>query len=158
MLTRGNVMKTSWKVGIAAGVAMCGVGMVDAAVDISGTVDLKGQRVVYNEQLKGNGSFINSSEEQATLVINVGSKEGRSNFSGTISGNIRVEVLGSNALQGFTSPGNRYTGGTYIEKGYLYIATADNIGTGPLELTQNGRLVKTGKEGAPELPERSTAC
>jgi hypothetical protein len=49
MLARGNVMKASWKVGIAAGVAMCGVGMVDAAVDISETVDLKGQRVVYNE-------------------------------------------------------------------------------------------------------------
>ena len=120
----------------------------EAATNITETVDLAGQRVVFNEQLTGDGAFVNSSEDQATLVINVTTSEGRSNFSGTISGNIRVELSGSGCFQAFTSPGNSYTGGTRIEQGYLYVATCDDIGTGPLELTRNGRLVMTGTRNA----------
>ena len=119
----------------------------EAATNITETVDLAGQRVVFNEQLTGDGAFVNSSEDQATLVINVGASEPRANFGGTISGNIRVEVLGPSS-QAFTSPGNTYTGGTYIERGYLYVATCDDIGTGPLELTRNGRLVLSGTRNA----------
>ena len=119
-----------------------------AATNITETIDLAGQRVVFDEQLTGDGAFINSSEDQATLVINVTTQEGRSNFAGTISGNIRVEVYGGNCFQAFTSPGNSYTGGTHIEQGYLYVATYDDIGTGPLELTRNGRLVLSGKTNA----------
>ena len=127
---------------------VCTALSVGAATNITETIDLAGQRVVFDEQLTGDGAFINSSEDQATLVINVTTQEGRCNFAGTISGNIRVEVYGSKCFQAFTSPGNSYTGGTYIEQGYLYIATYDDIGTGPLELTRNGRLVMTGTTNA----------
>ena len=116
---------------------------VEATTNITETIDLAGQRVVFNEQLVGDGAIVNSSEDMATLVINVPTSEGRSNFSGTISGNIRVELFGSGCFQAFTSLGNTYTGGTRIEQGYLYVATCDDIGTGPLELTKNGRLVMT---------------
>ncbi len=122
-----------------------------AATNITETVDLAGQRVVFNEQLAGDGAFVNSAEEMATLVINIGTQEGRSNFAGTISGNIRVEIYGSSCFQAFTSPGNTYTGGTHIEQGYLYVATYDDIGTGTLELTRNGRLVMTGTSNAGEF-------
>ena len=139
----------------AVGIAVMGAALlaavspkVEAATNITETIDLAGQRVVFNEQLVGDGAIVNSSEDMATLVINVPTSEGRSNFSGTISGNIRVEIFGSGCFQAFTSPGNSYTGGTYIEQGYLYVATCDDIGTGPLELTKNGRLVMTGTRNA----------
>lgn len=137
-------------VGVALMVA-CFALTARATTNITGTVDLAGETVTFYEPISGDGTFVNSSDRMASLVINITNSWGRVNFSGTISGNIKVIVQGWNSFQAFTSPCNTYTGGTEIKNGYLYVCTYDAIGTGPLYLSDSGRLVMSARNNAPDF-------
>lgn len=136
------------------------------AVEIAGTVDLSaadlsatglervhddrlGEDVVLcKECLVGSGTITNSSETMATLVI-VEKGGARVNFAGRITGNIRVVLrnFGGEKWQAFTSDCNDYTGGTWLDGGWIYVSSYDALGTGDITLSNSGRLTYTGDTG-----------
>lgn len=133
------------------------------AVEIADTVDLAAEDlsstglvrvhddkldedvVLCDGYLSGSGTIMNSGEETVTLLIKE-SGPARCNFSGRITGNVRV-VLRNALWQAFVSDCSDYTGGTWLDGGWLYVSSYDALGTGDVTLSGGARLTYTGSTG-----------
>lgn len=146
----------------AAAFAWCAFGAVEitdtvdlAAEDLSATGlarvhdDRLGEDVVLCDGcLSGSGTIMNSGEETVTLLVKE-SGDVRCNFSGRITGNVRV-VLRNALWQAFVSDCSDYTGGTWLDGGWLYVSSYDALGTGDVTLSGGARLTYTGSTGVDE--------
>ncbi len=145
-----------------AALAACAFG----AVEITGVVDLSAEDLsatglvrVHDDRLdedvvlcdgclSGSGTILNSGDETVTLLIKE-SGSARCNFSGRITGSVRV-VLRNPLWQAFVSDYSDYTGGTWLDGGWLYVSSYDALGTGDVTLSGNARLTYTGSTGVDE--------
>lgn len=120
----------------------------------SGSFDLNGHRQQV-ASLTGNGSVVNSGANTATLVISPAS--GNVEFSGSINGNVRVEVVGTKAAPSFSAPrqqllgASSYTGGTRVSGATLMVNGDNRLGALPaapdaanILLENNGTLFNNG--------------
>ena len=114
-------MKKCMMIVVVAAVAVCGTAK-------SETVDLAGVDATAT-LLTADTVYVNSSETMASLVFD---NADAVTFAGTIQGNIAVVKQGAGELT--LTGANTYTGGTYVNNGWLKVNADSRVGGGAVRL------------------------